>query len=114
MRNEYTDPQTDLERTITAVWEDILGIDGVGSRDNFFDLGGNSLVGIELITQMRKALHLQTLPSYVLYEAPTVEAMAVFLARDETPVQEQQENRQERSDKRRENLKLRMRGHSAR
>ncbi|MBA2681454.1 MAG: SDR family NAD(P)-dependent oxidoreductase, partial [Ktedonobacteraceae bacterium] len=109
MRNEYTAPQSDMERTIAEVWENILGIDGIGSKDNFFDLGGNSLVGIELITQIRKALHMQTLPSYVLYEAPTVEAMAAFLNREETPVQEQQENRQERSDKRRENLKLRMR-----
>jgi NAD(P)-dependent dehydrogenase (short-subunit alcohol dehydrogenase family) len=109
MRNEYAAPQSDLERTIVGVWEDILGIDGIGVRDNFFDLGGNSLVGIELITQVRKALHMQTLPSYVLYEAPTVESMAAFLSREETPAQEEQENRQERSDKRRENLKLRMR-----
>lgn len=114
MRNEYTAPETDLERTIAAVWENILGIDGVGTRDNFFDLGGNSLVGIELITQMRKALHLQTLPSYVLYEAPTIEAMAAFLNREETPVQDQQEDQQERSDKRRESLKLRMRERTVR
>ncbi len=114
MRNDYTAPQTDLERTIVAVWEDMLGIDGIGTRDNFFDLGGNSLVGIELITQMRKALHLQTLPSYVLYEAPTIEAMAAFLNQKETSAPEQQEERQERSDKRRESLKLRMRERTAR
>ena len=114
MRNDYTAPQTELERTIMTVWEEILGIDGIGIRDNFFDLGGNSLVGIELITQMRKALHLQTLPSYVLYEAPTIEAMAEFLNKEETPAQEQQEERQERSDKRRESLKLRMRERTAR
>lgn len=109
MRNEYAAPQSELERTIVGVWEDILGIDGIGIKDNFFDLGGNSLVGIELITQVRKALHMQTLPSYVLYEAPTVETMAAFLSREETPVEQQQEERQERSDKRRETLKLRMR-----
>jgi len=114
MRNEYTAAQTELEQTIATVWEDILGIDGVGIRDNFFDLGGNSLVGIELITQMRKALHLPALPSYVLYEAPTIEAMAAFLNRDAEPVAEQQENRQERSDRRRESLKLRMRERTAR
>lgn len=114
MRNEYTAPQTEMERTIVGVWEDILGIDGIGIKDNFFDLGGNSLVGIELITQVRKALQMQTLPSYVLYEAPTIETMAAFLSREENPTQEQQENRQERSDKRRENLKLRMRERVAR
>jgi acyl transferase domain-containing protein/acyl carrier protein len=114
MRNEYTAPQSDTERTIAAVWEDILGIDGVGVRDNFFDLGGNSLVGIELITQMRKALQLPALPSYVLYEAPSIEAMAAFLKRAAEPVPDQQEDRQERSDRRRESLKLRMRERSAR
>jgi acyl transferase domain-containing protein len=114
MRNEYTAAQTELEQTIAAVWEDILGIDGVGIRDNFFDLGGNSLVGIELITQMRKALHLPALPSYVLYEAPTIEAMAAFLNRDAQPAADQQEDRQERSDRRRESLKLRMRERTAR
>jgi acyl transferase domain-containing protein len=114
MRNEYTAPHSDLERAIAAVWEDILGIDGVGVRDNFFDLGGNSLVGIELITQMRKALQLPALPSYVLYEAPSIEAMAAFLTRDTQPLPDQQEDRQERSDRRRENLKLRMRERTAR
>jgi acyl transferase domain-containing protein len=114
MRNEYTAAQTELEHTIASVWEDILGIDGVGIRDNFFDLGGNSLVGIELITQMRKALHLPALPSYVLYEAPTIEAMATFLNRDAEPAADQQEDRQERSDRRRESLKLRMRERTAR
>jgi len=114
MRNEYTAPQNETERAIAEVWEDILSIDGIGIKDNFFDLGGNSLIGIELITQIRKALHLPTLPSYVLYEAPTIEAMAAFLSQQETPAQEQQEDRQERSDKRRESLKLRMRERAAR
>ena len=40
----YTPPASDVERQITAVWQDALGIDDVGVHDNFFDLGGNSLI----------------------------------------------------------------------
>ena len=107
MRNEYTSPQTELECRIAAIWEDVLSISGIGLHDNFFDLGGNSLVGIELVAQLRKTLLRPSLPSYILYEAPTVEAMTQFLEKEQAT--NSRERRKERSDKRRESLRMRMR-----
>src|SRR5204863_2457868 len=40
----YRAPRTDLERAIAGVWEGVLTIDKVGAQDNFFDLGGHSLL----------------------------------------------------------------------
>ena len=43
-RRGYMPPRTDVERTITAVWQDVLGLEKIGVNDNFFDLGGHSLL----------------------------------------------------------------------
>ena len=103
----YVAPRNELERKIAALWEQLLGIERVGINDNFFDLGGNSLLGIDLIASMRKALHVEDLPAYVLYEAPSVEAMAQYLEQSKTAVPA--EKTHERSERRRESLKQRMR-----
>ncbi|MEM8530261.1 MAG: beta-ketoacyl synthase N-terminal-like domain-containing protein [Chloroflexota bacterium] len=107
MRNEYARPQSDLESKIATIWEDVLSINGIGIHDNFFDLGGNSLVGIDLIAQLRQLLHQPSLFSYILYEAPTIAAMAQLL--DDNATTNHREQRQERSSKRRESLRRRMR-----
>ena len=79
----------------------------MGTNDNFFELGGNSLIGIDLITRLRKALAIETIPTFVLYEAPTVSAMAQYLEQSNTTASV--EVRHERGEKRRESLKHRMR-----
>jgi acyl transferase domain-containing protein len=72
----YVEPQTPAEETIAEVWMEALGLDEVGAHDNFFELGGNSLIGMEIIAQVRTALDLSYLPPHILYEAPTVAALA--------------------------------------
>jgi len=103
----YLPPRNDLERKVAAIWEELLGLEQIGVNDNFFELGGNSLMGIDLMEHVRHALHLDSLPVYVLYEAPSVGAMAQHI--------EQGSNTNEiaashgRGEKRRENLRQRMR-----
>src|SRR5262249_17378084 len=46
----------ELERRIAGVWQQVLGIEPIGIQDNFFDLGGNSLVGLQVIAELRKVL----------------------------------------------------------
>ncbi|MBV9790468.1 MAG: hypothetical protein JOZ51_19910, partial [Chloroflexi bacterium] len=75
----YVAPNSDLERTVAEVWGQMLGIAEVGIYDNFFELGGNSLIGLDVIARLRKVLGIDTIPAYILYEAPTVSAMAQFL-----------------------------------
>ncbi|WP_233578925.1 type I polyketide synthase [Micromonospora sp. BL4] len=68
-------PGTDLEVTIARVWQDALGVAQVGVDDDFFALGGNSLVAVQLIAAMRKATGVR-LPMRSLFETPTVAGLA--------------------------------------
>ncbi|HEU5378051.1 MAG TPA: SDR family NAD(P)-dependent oxidoreductase [Ktedonobacteraceae bacterium] len=79
LASTYVPPRNDLERQIAAIWEDLLGIASVGVNDNFFDLGGNSLIGLDLVARLKKALQIDTLAAYVIYEAPSISALALVI-----------------------------------
>ncbi|MFG2104547.1 SDR family NAD(P)-dependent oxidoreductase [Micromonospora echinaurantiaca] len=68
-------PSTELEVTIAGVWRDALGVPEIGVDDDFFALGGNSLVAVQLIAAMRKATGVR-LPMRSLFETPTVAGLA--------------------------------------
>ena len=68
----------DLETRIARVWSDALGVDRIGPSDNFFDLGGNSLVGLKVVSELQRELKREVLP-LAIYEAPTVRALAHYL-----------------------------------
>lgn len=72
----FVAPNTDEERTIAEIWAGALGLAEVGTGDNFFELGGNSLIGVDIVARIRRALKLDQLPPHILYEAPTVGALA--------------------------------------
>jgi acyl carrier protein/short-subunit dehydrogenase len=75
MRTPYLAPRNDLERTVAAIWQDVLGIERVGIHDSFFELGGDSLVGLKLIAQVQKQLQVE-IPAVDLYKGPTVSRLA--------------------------------------
>jgi NAD(P)-dependent dehydrogenase (short-subunit alcohol dehydrogenase family) len=101
----YVAPTTDLERSIAAKWSDALGIAEVGIHDNFFELGGNSLNGVDLIARLRRELGAERLAPHVLYEAPTVSALARLL--DSPDAATRVGDRHERGERRRANLQQR-------
>jgi acyl carrier protein len=68
-------PRTELEATIAQVWRDGLGVAVIGVDDDFFGLGGNSLVAVQLIAALRKAVGVR-LPMRSLFETPTVAGLA--------------------------------------
>ncbi|MCP3987172.1 MAG: LLM class flavin-dependent oxidoreductase [bacterium] len=78
---EYVEPGSDLERTIVTVWKDVLKLDQVGSRDNFFDLGGHSLLVVQAHRALREKIE-QPISLTDLYRFPTVEALAAHLQSD--------------------------------
>ncbi|MBN8247655.1 MAG: amino acid adenylation domain-containing protein, partial [Verrucomicrobia bacterium] len=92
----YAAPQTAVQRTLAEVWADRLGLDRVGVDDNFFDLGGNSLVSIQCIAHLEeRGLRL---PIVKHYEHPTIRACAAFLERtvDTVPPAEMARDRRAR------------------
>ena len=75
LRTEYVAPRTELERTVAEVWQAYLGIDRVGVHDAFFELGGNSLVGMSMVHAVESRLDTTIAPA-VLFENPTIAEFA--------------------------------------
>ncbi|GAA4791365.1 non-ribosomal peptide synthase/polyketide synthase [Streptomyces ziwulingensis] len=70
----YVAPRTPTERTLAGVWADILHVDRVGVDDNFFSLGGDSILSIQVVAQARQAG--LTVTSRDVYRHQTVAALA--------------------------------------
>jgi hypothetical protein len=75
---EYAEPTGDLERQIATAWQEVLKIDRVGKHDNFFDLGGNSLLILQVHSRVNRLIE-RELPVVKLFEHPTVAALAAFI-----------------------------------
>jgi amino acid adenylation domain-containing protein len=82
----FAAPETGLERRIAAVWSGVLSLESVGAHDNFFDLGGNSLLLATLHARLQSALE-RTLPIRNLFEHPTVHTLAKALSGEEPAAQ---------------------------
>jgi phthiocerol/phenolphthiocerol synthesis type-I polyketide synthase E len=72
-------PRGDVEARLAASWQQLLSVERVGRDDDFFALGGNSLVATRLLFRIFKAFRVN-LPLRRLYEAPTLAGMAAILA----------------------------------
>ncbi|MCO4850630.1 non-ribosomal peptide synthase/polyketide synthase [Bacillus vallismortis] len=72
---EYVLPQTPAEIQLTAIWQDVLGLEQVGIRDHFFDIGGHSLRATALIAKIQKQMHVQ-IPLRAVFRFPTIEQLA--------------------------------------
>jgi acyl carrier protein len=73
--NVYVAPANPTEEKIAAVWAKSFGLESVGAHDSFFDLAGNSLLAIQIVTQLRGAFQVE-LPMTALFESPTVAGLA--------------------------------------
>ena len=78
----FVAPRTPLEAQLAAMWSELLGGERVGALDNFFDLGGHSLLTTQLVSRLRAAFQLEV-PLPTFFEDPTVAglAQAIELAR---------------------------------
>src|SRR5437763_863244 len=52
---KYVDARTEVEKVLVKVWEEVLGIRQIGIHDNFFEVGGDSILSIQIITRAREA-----------------------------------------------------------
>ncbi len=81
----YAAPRTPGEEALASIWAQVLGVERVGVHDNFFDLGGHSLLGIRLLALINKTLNVE-LPLAALFQAPTIEELAATVDREKGSV----------------------------
>ena len=79
----FTAPRGEMERTVAAVWAEVLGTEQVGVDDNFFEIGGNSLLLARVAAGLRTALG-RDVRIVELFRHPTVAALAAALSAPET------------------------------
>ena len=77
----YAAPVSELERRIASVWQQAFAIEQVGIDDNFFDLGGESLIAIQVASQLKELLR-NDVPVANLYETLTIRSLARLLEAD--------------------------------
>ncbi|MFI9626620.1 amino acid adenylation domain-containing protein [Streptomyces sp. NPDC052042] len=80
----YKAPRTDTERVLAEIWAEVLGVPRVGADDRFFDLGGDSVLSIRVISRIRTRLGRHVSPRQ-LFDTPTVAALASALDVGDTP-----------------------------
>ncbi len=75
LANPYEPPGDELEETLLQIWEEQLGISGIGVTDDFFDVGGDSLLGVVLVVAIEEKLG-KGWPVSILLQAPTIRDQA--------------------------------------
>ncbi len=77
-RQEFTPPRTEIERQLAELWSEVLTIDAFGIDDDFFELGGNSLLGTQLLARIRDTFEVN-LSLRSLFEKPTIAGLGAEL-----------------------------------
>ncbi len=76
-------PRDDIEATLAGIWREVLGVERVGIHDNYFALGGDSILSIQIVSRVRAA-GLRIDPRHVL-ERPTIAELAAAIDSDASP-----------------------------
>ncbi|HEY9877512.1 MAG TPA: amino acid adenylation domain-containing protein [Leptolyngbyaceae cyanobacterium] len=77
----FVAPRNELELQLTQIWEKVLGVHPISVKDNFFDLGGHSMLAARLFAQIEKKLG-RNLPLAKLFQAPTIEELASIFSQE--------------------------------
>jgi acyl transferase domain-containing protein/thioesterase domain-containing protein/acyl carrier protein len=79
--NEFEAPRNDAERAIADLWGKLLGVEGVGIHDSFFDLGGHSLIAVRFFNEVNDRFGVD-LPMSVLMQRPTIAGLSELIGVD--------------------------------
>jgi acyl carrier protein len=74
----FEEPLTFIEKSMCRIWEEILAIDRVDLHDNFFDLGGQSLLGTVVLSRVQSTFQVE-LPLLSIFESPTIAELAQLI-----------------------------------
>ena len=80
--NDYVAARTTLQEVLVGIWTGTLAIEAIGIEDDFFELGGDSIMGTQIISQLRSMFGID-LPAVALFDAPTIEKLAHYMIEHE-------------------------------
>ncbi|MCB0207971.1 MAG: amino acid adenylation domain-containing protein [Anaerolineae bacterium] len=112
----YVMPQTEAERRIAAVWQEVLHLDKVGIHDNFFDLGGHSLLIVQVYSRLQPFWG-ENLAMVDLFRYSTIQSLAEYLSRQASDrpaatLQDQVKDREARQSSRKQRRQIRQQAKS--
>jgi acyl transferase domain-containing protein/acyl carrier protein len=74
----FAPPESEIERAVGELWQELFGGPRIGLHDNFFELGGNSLIALQLVSHLRRAFQVE-LPLSRLFESPTIAGLSTVI-----------------------------------
>ncbi len=77
----FVPPRDTIELQLTQIWSEVLEVDCIGLQDNFFEVGGHSLLAVRLMAKIQQQFG-KNLPLATLFQAPTIEQLAAILRQD--------------------------------
>jgi acyl carrier protein len=72
-------PRSEVEQMLASIWAEALHLDKIGIHENFFDIGGNSLLLVKVKAQIDQVMN-RSIPTLELFNYPTIETLAVYLS----------------------------------
>ena len=103
--NVVQQPKTSMQETVCRIWAEVLGHSDFGIDQPFFEVGGDSLLLVQVRNSIKKALNIE-IATTVLFEHPSVETLSNYLETKDSH-SEQASNVQTRTDKQKQALKNR-------
>ena len=91
---EYVPPANETEANMAGIWEEILGRKKVGVRDSFFELGGDSIKILRMISEVRKRMGIR-IPVAFVYQYSSIESLVVYTLRHEREIRERNDELKE-------------------
>lgn len=105
LEEAFVAPKTEVEENIALIWQDLLQIEKVGLHDNFFDLGGHSLLLTQVQTKLQSTFD-RKMSMIDMFKYPSVSSLAEYLSKDDRHEASMQQSK-DRAETRRELMKRR-------
>jgi amino acid adenylation domain-containing protein len=81
LEKEYVAPCTEVEKVLAEIWSEMLGIERIGKHDNFFEIGGHSLIAFQMLSRINKKFSIN-MQIQTIFERQTMEELADQIANE--------------------------------